>query len=101
MNVFSFGAEFSSEEDCVKHFKNERDKIGVSCKCGKTDFFWIKSRLSYECKSCNKRITLRSGTILENSNLSFLVWYKAIFLMSATKKGFSARNAETIRLEAL
>ena len=94
MNIFSFGVEFSSEEDCIAHFKAERDKIGVFCKCGKTDFFWIKSRLSYECKSCRKRTTLRSGTIMENSNLSFLVWYKAIFLMSATKKGFSAKEMQ-------
>ncbi|QDP85348.1 IS1595 family transposase [Chryseobacterium sp. SNU WT5] len=94
MNIFSFGAEFSSEEDCISHFKAGRDKIGVSCKCGKTDFFWIKSRLSYECKSCRKRTALRSGTIMENSNLSFLVWYKAMFLMSATKKGFSAKEMQ-------
>ena len=94
MNIFSFGAEFSSEEHCVNHFKEERDKIGVACKCGKKDFFWIKSRLSYECKSCKKRITLKSGTIMENSNLSFLTWYKAIFLMSATKKGFSAKEMQ-------
>ena len=94
MNIFSFGVEFSSEEDCISHFKAERDKIGVFCKCGKTDFFWIKSRLSYECKSCRKRTTLRSGTIMENSNLSFLVWYRAIFLMSATKKGFSAKEMQ-------
>ena len=94
MNIFSFGVEFSSEEDCIAHFKAERDKIGVFCKCGKTDFFWIKSRLSYECKSCRKRTTLRSGTIMENSNLSFLVWYKAIFLMSVTKKGFSAKEIQ-------
>ena len=94
MNIFSFGVEFSSEADCVAHFKAQRDKIGLKCKCGKTDFFWIKSRLSYECKSCNKRITLKSGTIMENSNLSFLVWYKAMFLMSATKKGFSAKEMQ-------
>ncbi|QDP85248.1 IS1595 family transposase [Chryseobacterium sp. SNU WT5] len=94
MNIFSFGVEFSSEEDCISHFQAERDKIGVSCKCGKTDFFWIKSRLSYECKSCRKRTSLRSGTIMENSNLSFLVWYKAMFLMSATKKGFSAKEMQ-------
>lgn len=94
MNIFSFGVEFSSEQDCINHFKEERDKIGVACKCGKKDFFWIKSRLSYECKSCKKRITLKSGTIMENSNLSFLTWYKAIFLMSATKKGFSAKEMQ-------
>ena len=66
MNIFSFGVEFSSEEDCIAHFKAQRDIIGLTCKCKKTDFFWIKSRLSYECKSCRKRITLRSGTIMEN-----------------------------------
>jgi transposase-like protein len=94
MNIFSFGVEFSSEANCIAHFKAERDKIGLKCKCEKTDFFWIKSRLSYECKSCKKRITLKSGTIMENSNLSFLIWYKAMFLMSATKKGFSAKEMQ-------
>ena len=94
MNIFSFGVEFSSEEDCIAHFKDQRDKIGLICKCEKTDFFWIKSKLSYECKSCRKRITLKSGTIMENSNLSFLIWYKTIFLMSATKKGFSAKEMQ-------
>ena len=71
MNIFSFGVEFSSEADCIAHFKAERDKVGLKCKCEKTDFFWIKSRLSYECKSCKKRITLKSGTILENSKSDF------------------------------
>lgn len=74
--------------------KQNSIKLGLKCKCEKTDFFWIKSRLSHECKSCKKRITLKSGTILENSNLSFLIWYKAMFLMSATKKGFSAREMQ-------
>jgi hypothetical protein len=78
----------------VLYFKGERDKIGISCQCGKSDFYWIKSRRSYECKACRKRITLRSGTIMENSNLSFLVWYQAMFLMSTTKKGFSAKEMQ-------
>ncbi len=31
MNIFSFTANFGSEEDCRLHFKKERDKIGVKC----------------------------------------------------------------------
>jgi hypothetical protein len=31
---------------------------------------------------------------MQNSNLSFLVWYRAMFLMSATKKGFSAKEIQ-------
>ena len=65
MNIFSFGAEFSSEQDCRTHFKEERDKIGVV-----TTHYWRKSNWSYECKVCHSRISLRSGTIMQNSNLS-------------------------------
>ena len=94
MNLFSFSAHFETEDDCREHFKLERDKIGLTCKCGSTEHFWIKSRLSYECKKCRSRTSLKSGTIMENSNLSFLIWYKTMFLMSVTKKGFSAKEIQ-------
>lgn len=95
MNLFSFTAHFDSEEACRNHFKEERDKIGVVCKrCGHTEHFWIKSRWSYECKSCRSRTSLRSGTIMQGSNLSFLVWYKTMFLLTATKKGFSSKEIQ-------
>ncbi len=32
MNIFSFTANFDSEESCHSHFKEERDKIGVVCR---------------------------------------------------------------------
>ncbi|MBP1838705.1 IS1595-like element ISFoal1 family transposase [Formosa algae] len=94
MNIFSFTAHFDSEASCISHFKSERDKIGIICKCGHTEHYWIKSKLSYQCKKCNKRKTLKSGTILQDSNLPFMVWYKTIFLMTATKKGFSSKEIQ-------
>jgi len=95
MNLFSFTAHFGSEEACRLHFKEERDKLGVVCKeCGHTEHFWIKSRWSYECKKCHHRTSLRSGTIMQGSNLPFLVWYKTMFLMSATRKGFSSKEIQ-------
>ena len=95
MNIFSFSAEFSSEEACRNHFKEERDKIGVICKkCSHTDHYWIKSQWSYECKQCRSRTSLRSGTIMQSSNLSFLIWYKTMFLLTATKKGFSSKEIQ-------
>jgi hypothetical protein len=94
MNLFSFTANFGSEESCRLHYKSARDKVGVVCKCGCKEHFWIKSRWSYECKKCKSRISLRSGTIMQSSNLSFLVWYKTMFLLSATKKGFSSKEIQ-------
>lgn len=94
MNIFSFTANFDSEEACISHFKAQRDKLGVVCKCGHAEHYWIKSRISYECKKCRKRMTLKSGTIMQDSNLPFLVWYKTMFLLSATKKGFSSKEIQ-------
>lgn len=96
MDLFSFSAHFGSEACCRDHFKSRRDKAGVVCRrCGHTYHYWIKSRSSYECKACGHRTSLRSGTVMENSNLSFLVWYKAIFLLSCTKKGFSSKEIQS------
>lgn len=95
MNLFSFTAHFENEESCRLHFKAQRDEAGVTCaRCGHTEHFWIKSKWSYECKSCRSRTSLRSGTIMQSSNLSFLVWYKTMFLLSATKKGFSSKEIQ-------
>jgi len=95
MNIFSFTAEFDSEEACRNHFKSERDKIGISCKkCGHSEHYWIKSQWSYECKKCRSRTSLRSGTIMQSSNLSFMIWYKTMFLLTATKKGFSSKEIQ-------
>lgn len=95
MNIFSFSAEFSSEQACRMHFKEARDKIGVACKnCSHTEHYWIKSQWSYECKKCRSRTSLLSGTIMQSSNLSFLTWYKTMFLLIATKKGFSSKEIQ-------
>lgn len=95
MNIFSFGAEFTDEKSCRLHFKEQRDKQGVVCKrCQGTDHYWLINKWSYQCKSCNSRTSLRSGTIMESSKLSFMTWYKTIFLLSATKKGFSSKEIQ-------
>lgn len=95
MNIFSFTAHFDSEEACRNHFKQERDKIGVKCqRCGGDQHYWIKAVWSYECKSCRGCTSLRSGAIMQNSNLSFMTWYKTMFLMTTIKKGFSPKEIQ-------
>ena len=95
MNIFSFGVQFTDEKSCRLHFKGQRDKQGVICKrCGATDHYWLTNKWSYQCKSCNSRTSLRSGTIMESSKLSFMTWYKTIFLLSTTKKGFSSKEIQ-------
>ncbi len=95
MNIFSFGVHFTDEKSCRLHFKGQRDHEGVICKrCQGIEHYWLVNKWSYQCKSCNSRTSLRSGTIMESSKLSFMIWYKTMFLMSTTKKGFSSKEIQ-------
>ncbi|HIE55876.1 MAG TPA: IS1595 family transposase [Chromatiaceae bacterium] len=95
MNLFDFSERFRNEKDCVDYFKAVRLDIGVTCKkCSKSEHYWKKDKLSFQCKACGYRTSLRSGTTLENSHLPFLYWFKAIHLLTATKKTFSANEIQ-------
>ena len=95
MDIFSFAVEFTDEDSCKRHFKEQRDKEGVTCKrCKGTSHYWLPSKWTYQCKSCESRQSLRSVTIMQSSKLSFMIWYKTFCLMSVTKKGFSAKEIQ-------
>lgn len=91
MNVLSFFEQFPDEQSCRDHFKQSREDQGLVCKkCSCTKHYWLKGKSQWQCSSCNFRTTLRSGTMMENSNLPIRKWYVAIFFMTYTKKGMSA-----------
>jgi hypothetical protein len=91
MNLLNFFKTFPDEASAKAHFKVNREKEGVICKkcCGERHW-WLESKEMWECKDCRTRMSLKSGSVMENSKLPFLYWYIAMHLMSATKKGFSA-----------
>ncbi len=91
MNLLNFIEQFPDEQSCMINYKEVRDKVGVTCSaCGKKEQYWKKDKWQYECKSCGKRTTLRSGTVMHGSQLSFRYWFIAIHLLTSTKKSFSA-----------
>jgi len=91
MKLIEFFNQFPDEQSCISRFKAYREQEGVICKkCGHRDHYWLKSKELYECKSCHFRMSLKSGTLLENSKLPYQYWFIAIHLMTATKKTISA-----------
>lgn len=91
MNTLYFLERFPNEIACKEHYRDYRIRQGITCKkCVGTNHYWLKSKWQFECKSCHFRTTLRSGTVIENSNLSFRTWYLAVLFMTAIRKGLSA-----------
>lgn len=91
MNILRFFEQYPDEQSCRDHFKQTRERQGITCKkCNCKKHYWLQSKSQWQCSSCKFRTTLRSGTMMESSNLPFRTWYLAIFFMTYTKKGISA-----------
>ena len=91
MRIIEFIQKFPSEKSCRLDFKMMREAEVVICKkCKGKHHYWLSKKWQWQCSKCEFRTTVRSGTFMENSNLSFHIWYIAMCMMSFTKKGISA-----------
>lgn len=101
INLIRFTESIPDETSCIIKFKKFRDAQGIICrKCGNTDHYWLKTVDEYQCKKCKTRTSLRSGTVMQESNLPFRHWFIAIHFLNGTKKTFSTlalqRQIETM-----
>lgn len=93
MRLIDFKDIYKDEQSCKSEFKLFRDQSGVICKrCKGTAHYWLKKKEMYQCKnnSCRFRTSLKSGTVMENSKMSFFDWFLMMHLMTSTKNDFSA-----------
>lgn len=95
MKILEFFSKYPDEKSCKSAFKKCREKEGVICKkCRGREHYWLKTKELYECKKCHFRMSLKSGTVMENSKLPFQYWFIAMHLMTATKKSISALEVQ-------
>lgn len=93
MNILNFMQQFPDEASCIAYLKEQREQTGVVCKrCGCKAHTWNPKKLSFECRHCHSRQSLRSGTVMEHSKLPFRYWIAAMFLLTVTKKSFSTEE---------
>ena len=91
MNILEFVEKFKDELTCKAYLRDIRLKEGVTCKhCGGKKHYWLAAKWQFQCSTCSFRTTLRSGTVMENSNLSIRKWFLIMLFMTSTKKGMSA-----------
>lgn len=92
--IKQFKAQFPTDEACMAHIFKQRYPDGYKCpKCGKDSFHPVNKRRSYAC-SCGFQIYPTEGTIFHKSSTSLVSWFYAIFLMSQSKNGVSAKELE-------
>ena len=65
MKLLEFSRQFSTEKDCERYLKEQREKHGMVCpKCGCKKMYWDKCHKRWVCSKCRKEVTLTSGTVM-------------------------------------
>ncbi len=87
---------FPDNDACLDWLKEKFYADGTECPgCGKASkFFRIKSRAAYSCMYCRHQVYPTAGTIFHKSTVSLQLWFYAIYLMSSTRCGISAKQLE-------
>jgi transposase len=87
---------FPDNEACLEYLKAKFYADGTECpKCEKASkFHKIKGRSAYSCQYCGHHVYPTAGTIFHKSTVSLQLWFWAVYLMSSTRCGISAKQLE-------
>lgn len=91
---------FHDDEAARKHLEAQRWPDGAYCPhCGECEAVTLLQGKSikpgtYSCRSCRSKFGVTVGTIFERSHVSLSKWMLAFRLMTASKKGMSAKQLE-------
>ena len=94
-----FMREFPDDEACLDWLWRSRyasDGHTADCpKCGQPRrFHRVKDRPAYDCDTCGHHLHPTAGTIFHKSSTSLHLWFHAMFLISQTRCGISAKHLE-------
>lgn len=92
MDINEFEIRFPNEDKCFDYLYNLRWKNGYRCPRCHCDEMWEVSSYKYKCKNCQYQTTVTSGTLLQDTHIPIIKWFKAIWYVS--QKGCDATAVE-------
>lgn len=82
---------FKNEETCITYLANSRWGETPCCpNCGNVGAYVTNRGFKCKAKECQKKFTVTTGTIFENTKISLRIWFAAMYLCTAHKKGISS-----------
>ena len=92
--------QFQDADKAREYLEALRWSAGVICPhCGVIGgHYQLKGKATrpgvWKCHACSDQFTVTVGTVFERSKVGLHVWMQAVHLMSASKKGMSAKQLE-------
>jgi transposase len=98
-SVMEFMRDFPDDEACLQWLWRTRcSEDGLHAECPKCErsrpFHRVSGRPAWDCDYCGYHLHPTAGTIFHKSSTSLQLWFYAMFLMSQTRCGISAKQLE-------
>ena len=100
--LVDFLADFPDDEACLVYLWNQRYNLGddtAHCeRCGEIRQFRRytakQQRQDWTCTACGLHVHPTAGTIFHKSSTGLHLWFYAMYLMTSTRSGISAKQLE-------
>ena len=101
-SLMEFMAEFPDDDTCLEWlWRNRHSENGTHADCPKCEdmrefrrYGTAQSRQSWTCTGCGHHLHPTAGTIFHKSSTSLHLWFYAMYLMTSTRCGISAKQLE-------
>jgi transposase-like protein len=95
VNLVDLIERFGSEDECRAYLEELRWPDGVECpRCGGETISRIRKRNQFDCDSCRYQFSVTAGTLFHDSHLPLWKWFLAVYLITESKKGISAKQLQ-------
>jgi transposase-like protein len=84
-----FEQKFASEDACIEYLIKIRWPQGPRCPKCQHDKFWRYGTI-LTCSKCRKNFRILAGTLFQDTHLSLMLWFRAMWFMVSQKFGTNA-----------
>jgi hypothetical protein len=95
--INDFNSLFVDNDACLDWLMEQRypGSLAICSYCKvERKHYRISTKKAYSCDHCGTYISPMAGTIFEKSSTSLRLWFYAMYLMSATRCGISAKQIQ-------
>jgi transposase-like protein len=89
-----FERRFATEEACRAFLAKVRWPDGYVCRTCSSGAVWLTGRGRFRCLSCRAETSVTAGTVFQDTHLSLLLWFRAMWCVTSQKTGASAQHIQ-------
>lgn len=97
--IDQFRKDYPNDATCLdKLFQLRFGKLECCPKCAVVNpiFKRVTNRRSYQCRDCYYQLYPTAGTVFEKTTTPLTYWFYAMYLMTVTRNGVSAKELERV-----